>query len=873
MPGSDPNLMSASNVAAPTQRATDPINDVQCWAEHKSEHGRRYWYNVVTQQSTYDKPFCLKTPEERAIPPCIWKEYVSAEGKIYYNNGTESKWDVPEEFRIWKEKVEAAEKRLPSSSSSHTNASLSHTSSSTNLNTSAGHAGNATLSRSSSSMNMAAGGNHNNATGNAVAKVVYASAAEAMEAFKDLLQQQQISSAAKFKEVQDLCGHDPRWEALKTQGEKRQALAEYQTKRLKQEKEESKVKAKKHREAFLRMLAEHTDIDVRTRWRQAQEMLREDIRFKNVDDAREREDLFQEFINELEKKEKEDRQRQKDRAMQILLELFQRMREPANNSLVLHAQSTWSEHKETLLSLLQRPDLRVMDETDMRRAFQDFVTRLQQEAKLEERRRREEWQQQVESNERDCLSFLVEQTLLGHFLLPGWADAPIVSSSSSSGANGPYHLRYKEIMQHDHFTSHCPAYPRLQALYQDATAYGHVLKETMVPGSEALNRRLHQLYDRWCESMQESYRSDKKLVKKACSIVLHPQWKPGMTSVPEGGSLPSSLSSSSHHHHHQHHYHHHHPHHHHYNAHRIEHDTSVPDVFQRLIEFANLPDDGASSPSSPSEARDHHGSTSTSNINSNSNGGRGVGSWPAVSDIGGWKQYVAEHWSVVPTNGDPSSDETSSHPTPTPTNSNNTAGGVVVSPTSLRKLLQTRPWIVRFILDEQSARAKEDYEEEMRYRKKAEDKFVQLLKDAVYLSDHLRYTWEDVKPMIQHRSAYEALTKSDRRRVFAQYMQELSEKYAAKSQAMKLLSLQHQHQQQEVQQQQQQQQQQPQQQPQQLLQPQREMLVGKKRERSESPLPTAQRPRHSTASSSSKATKDTDEPEEGEEREEGEAVE
>lgn len=73
--------------AAPT---IDPNNDVSCWAEHESDTGKKYWYNRVSLVSTYDKPFCLKTPEERSIPPCAWKEYASADGKKYYSNGKES---------------------------------------------------------------------------------------------------------------------------------------------------------------------------------------------------------------------------------------------------------------------------------------------------------------------------------------------------------------------------------------------------------------------------------------------------------------------------------------------------------------------------------------------------------------------------------------------------------------------------------------------------------------------------------------------------------------------------------------------------------------------------------------------------------------
>ena len=67
-----------------------PSNDITCWTEHKSDAGLKYWYNRVTLVSTYDKPFCLKTPEERSIPPCAWKEYTAADGKNYYSNGKES---------------------------------------------------------------------------------------------------------------------------------------------------------------------------------------------------------------------------------------------------------------------------------------------------------------------------------------------------------------------------------------------------------------------------------------------------------------------------------------------------------------------------------------------------------------------------------------------------------------------------------------------------------------------------------------------------------------------------------------------------------------------------------------------------------------
>ena len=67
------------------------------------------------------------------------------------------------------------------------------------------------------------------------------------------------------------------------------------------------MRARKARDGFLKMLAENTKIDSATRWREAQEMLGEVSSFAEVEDEREREELFSDFIMELSKTEKEAR--------------------------------------------------------------------------------------------------------------------------------------------------------------------------------------------------------------------------------------------------------------------------------------------------------------------------------------------------------------------------------------------------------------------------------------------------------------------------------------------------------------------------------------------------------------------------------------
>lgn len=81
---------AATNLIPPVV-VGDPMNDMASWSEHEAEDKRKYWYNRVNGTSTYDKPFCLKTPEERSIPHCKWKEYTSADDKKYYSDGKESR--------------------------------------------------------------------------------------------------------------------------------------------------------------------------------------------------------------------------------------------------------------------------------------------------------------------------------------------------------------------------------------------------------------------------------------------------------------------------------------------------------------------------------------------------------------------------------------------------------------------------------------------------------------------------------------------------------------------------------------------------------------------------------------------------------------
>jgi pre-mRNA-processing factor 40 len=94
------------------------MSPVTVWKEHVTPEGRKYWYNNVTRQSTWEKPDDLLTPEEKAFKTSAWKEYTTPEGKKYYSNSQtkQTVWDMPSEIKEQIEKIrkEATQKNSTS---------------------------------------------------------------------------------------------------------------------------------------------------------------------------------------------------------------------------------------------------------------------------------------------------------------------------------------------------------------------------------------------------------------------------------------------------------------------------------------------------------------------------------------------------------------------------------------------------------------------------------------------------------------------------------------------------------------------------------------------------------------------------------------
>ncbi|CAJ1972782.1 unnamed protein product [Sphenostylis stenocarpa] len=136
--------------------------------------------------------------------------------------------------------------------------------------------------------------------------LVYANKLEAKNAFKALLESVNVQSDWTWEQAMREILNDKRYNALKTLGERKQAFNEYLGQRKKLEAEERRMKQKRAREEFTKMLEECKELTSSMRWSKAISMFENDERFNAVERPRDREDLFESYMVELERKEKEN---------------------------------------------------------------------------------------------------------------------------------------------------------------------------------------------------------------------------------------------------------------------------------------------------------------------------------------------------------------------------------------------------------------------------------------------------------------------------------------------------------------------------------------------------------------------------------------
>ncbi len=374
-----------------------PENLEENWTEHKAPDGRSYYFNKVTLVSTYERPACIPAPVaplpqlEQTLPPCKWKAYQHGE-KTYYSDGKTSIWEKPPELI----RYEAA---LAERDSQRSNSLGNMQTSTLRVN---GDGGESNLSRGNAAGTVGGGSGRSSSSLIDISQIK--TEEQKLKAFNEMLSALNISSKAKYPEVEDQCSRDPRWALLK-KGPRKQSLTEFQDRKRKEELLALRKNARKAKDDFLKMLATNLDIDARTPWNEAQSLLSSDKRFLAVEGMRDREDYFREFVDELAKKEREELDKRRNDATLALRAVLE---SPAAEGLDITHRTKWPDVQEAVLTLASTvPDVDSLSESDKRRALMDYVTDLQkkeEEKRLQERDER----RKAEEEDRDAFRKLLE---------------------------------------------------------------------------------------------------------------------------------------------------------------------------------------------------------------------------------------------------------------------------------------------------------------------------------------------------------------------------------------------------------------------------------------------------------------------------------
>lgn len=285
-----------STITSPSSYTREQID--KAWTEHTAPNAMKYYYNGITKESTYNRPSAL-TRATTNVSESKWVAYTDATtGKIYYSNGTKTTWEKPEGFQEPPAQTAKTVDEPPRKKKKVVQQKPSQ----------------------------------------------FASKAEAIASFKGLLLAKDIQPTTKWNEVSKVCSSDSRWDACEilTQGERKQALAEYQTKRANELRNQERQERMRAKDAFTDLLTEVLPtVDsfnpMSSRLIEMRDSLSKDDRFYAVEDEVARESLFLEFCEEVRKRDERKRRSRKREAKDSFFAFLKEHQERGELSFA----STW----------------------------------------------------------------------------------------------------------------------------------------------------------------------------------------------------------------------------------------------------------------------------------------------------------------------------------------------------------------------------------------------------------------------------------------------------------------------------------------------------------------------------------------------------
>lgn len=234
-------------------------------------------------------------------------------------------------------------------------------------------------------------------------KIQFKDKKEAIEAFKELLKERDVPSNATWEQAVKTIQTDPRYPSMKKLNERKQAFNAYKTQKLKEEREQERLRLKKAKEDLEKFLLNHDRMTSTTKYYKCEEIYGNLESWRAVADP-DRRDIYEDVIFNLAKREKEDAKQLKKRNTKRLTQILDTMTE-------VTYQTTWQEAQALLLqhsSFAEDSDLLEMDKEDALFIFENHIRQLEKDEE-EEKERKNKRRKRLERKNRDGFGSLLDE--------------------------------------------------------------------------------------------------------------------------------------------------------------------------------------------------------------------------------------------------------------------------------------------------------------------------------------------------------------------------------------------------------------------------------------------------------------------------------
>ena len=196
---------------------------------------------------------------------------------------------------------------------------------------------------------------------------------ELYQKFKDKLKSLGITITWKWEDASRLMFNEPEWKSIRTFSEKRNLFNDYINDLKNKEREEIYLKREKNKAKFRQLLSEDNTINSDSTYTEAMSRLSYDERWRAVDE-KEREDVFEDYIDLIYKKEEDEWKKEREVKKKLFLEKMKFKK--------IKSDTLW---KDICVEFKDDPVFASMEKIDRIQTFADYITSLESEEKREKR--------------------------------------------------------------------------------------------------------------------------------------------------------------------------------------------------------------------------------------------------------------------------------------------------------------------------------------------------------------------------------------------------------------------------------------------------------------------------------------------------------